>query len=205
MRSPLTAGPSMTAEAKKHMDSEIDALFSSTLWMWDTVPLTTIDYFFWRFALFDGVLDSKEAMPPRQSSSSTSSSLTPRVPQIYLNYESMQNELRSTQDVLAVEQKDHKETWESVNAFNAQIQALMAVRNNNAFIAFLTFSDIYMWFTLFTLQDVVQRIPNASDILVPTWQPPLPKSRPVPQWSPWPSSGLSAAQVSYNLTKLSQT
>jgi hypothetical protein len=30
-RSSLTVGPFMTAEVKKHMDSEIDALFSLTL------------------------------------------------------------------------------------------------------------------------------------------------------------------------------
>jgi hypothetical protein len=33
----------------------------------------------------------------------------------------MQNEIRSTQDMLTAEQEDHKETRESVNAFNAQI------------------------------------------------------------------------------------
>jgi hypothetical protein len=64
-RSPLTVGSSMTAEAEKHMDGEIDTLFSLTLLMQDTVPLTTIDYFFGRFALFDGVLDSREAVLPR--------------------------------------------------------------------------------------------------------------------------------------------
>jgi hypothetical protein len=58
-------GSSMTAEVKKHMDGGIDALFSLTLSMRDTVPLTTIDYFFGRFALFDGVLDSREATPLR--------------------------------------------------------------------------------------------------------------------------------------------
>jgi hypothetical protein len=83
------------------------------------------------------VLDSKEAMPPRRSSSSMSSSLTPRVSQMHLNYESMQDELR--------------EMRESVNDFNAQIQAFMVVRNKNAFISFLTFSDIYVCFTLFAL------------------------------------------------------
>jgi hypothetical protein len=92
----------------------------------------------------------------------------------------MENQLRTTQDVLAVEQEDHRETRESVNAFNAQIQAFMVVRNNNTFISFLTFSDIYVCFTLFTLQTVVQRIPNAGDITVPTWQPPPPRSRLVP-------------------------
>jgi hypothetical protein len=51
------------------------------------------------------------------------------------------------QDVLVAEQEDHRETWESVNAFNVQIQAFMTVRNNNIFIAFLTFSDIYVYFT----------------------------------------------------------
>jgi hypothetical protein len=64
----------------------------------------------------------------------------------------MENLPRTTQDVLAVEQENHRETRESVNAFNAQIQAFMVVRNNNTFIAFLTFSDIYVCFTLFTLQ-----------------------------------------------------
>jgi hypothetical protein len=82
-----------------------------------------------------------------------------------------------------------------VNAFNTQIQVFMEVRNNNAFIVFLTFSDMYVCFTLFILQVVVQRIPNARDIHVPTLQ----------QWSPWPSSGSSVAQISYNLAKLSQT
>jgi hypothetical protein len=38
--------PLMTAEAEKHMDDEIDALFSLTLWMWDIVPLTIIDWLF---------------------------------------------------------------------------------------------------------------------------------------------------------------
>jgi hypothetical protein len=56
----------------------------------------------------------------------------------------MENQLRMTQDVLAVEQEDHRETRESVNAFNAQIQAFMTVRNNNKLIAFLAFSDIYV-------------------------------------------------------------
>jgi hypothetical protein len=122
---------------KKHMDGEIDVLFSLTLWMQDTVPLTTVDCLFWRFALFDGVLDSREAMPPRWSSSSMSSALTPRVSQMNLNYQSMQDELR--------------EMRELVNDFNAQIQVFMAVRNKNAFISFLTFSDIYVCFTLFAL------------------------------------------------------
>jgi hypothetical protein len=67
-----------------------------------------------------------------------------------------------------------------VNAFNAQIQAFMAVTNKNIFITFLTFSDIYVCFTLFTLQAVVQRILDAGDISIPTWQPPPLRSRLVP-------------------------
>jgi hypothetical protein len=106
---------------------------------------------------------------------------------MHLNYESMQDELR--------------ETRESVNGFNAQIQAFMAVRNKNTFVAFLTFSGIYVCFTLFALQIVVQCISDVADIPVPTWQPPPTRSRPVPQWSPWPLPGSSAAQVSYNLAK----
>jgi hypothetical protein len=64
--------------------------------MRDMLPLTIVDCCFLRFALFDGVLDSREAMPPRQSSSSSFSGLMPRVPQMHLNYESMQDELRET-------------------------------------------------------------------------------------------------------------
>jgi hypothetical protein len=150
-------------------------------------------------------MDSREAMPPRRSSSSTSSGPTPRVSQIHLNYESMQNELRSTQDVLVVEQEDPIEIRESVNAFNTQIQVFMVVRNKNTFIAFLTFSDTYVCFTLSKLQVMVQHIPNACDIHVPTWQLSPLRSRMVLQWSPWLLSRSSVAQVSYNLAKFSQT
>jgi hypothetical protein len=94
-------------------------LFCLTLFMRDMIPLTTVHCFFCRFALLDGELDSREAMPWRRSSSSTSSGLTPRVSQIHLNYESMENQLRTMQEVLAAEQEEHRETRESVNAFNA--------------------------------------------------------------------------------------
>jgi hypothetical protein len=47
------------------------------------------------------------------------------------------------QDVPMVEQEDHRDTRESLNAFDAQMQAFMTVRNKNTFIAFITFSDIY--------------------------------------------------------------
>jgi hypothetical protein len=123
--------------------------------MRDKIPLTTVDCFFCRFALFDGVLDSREGMSSRRSSSSTSFGLTPRVSQIHLNYELMQNELRSMQDVLAAEQEYRREIRELVNAFNAQIQAFMVVRNKNKFIVFLTFSEIYVCFTFFKLHIVV--------------------------------------------------
>jgi hypothetical protein len=83
-------------------------------------------------------------MPPRQSLLSTSFGLMTRVSQIQLNYEAMKNQLRTTQDVLAAEQEDHRETQESMNASNSHIQAFMAVRNNNTFIAFITFSNIYV-------------------------------------------------------------
>jgi hypothetical protein len=48
-------------------------------------------------------------MPPRGSSSSQYSSLMPRVPQMGLNYEAMENQLRTTQDVLATEQEEHSD------------------------------------------------------------------------------------------------
>jgi hypothetical protein len=90
------------------------------------------------------VVDSLEVMPLRGSSSSQSSGLTPRVSQIHLNYEAMENQFRTTQDMLAVEQEDHRDTQESLNALNTQMQEFMVVRNLNTFIAFITFSDIYV-------------------------------------------------------------
>ncbi len=60
------------------------------------------------------------------------------------------------------------ENW-GVITFHAQMQAFMVVRNKNTFIAFITFSDIYVCFTLFTLHAVVRRIPFVGDIPVPTW------------------------------------
>jgi hypothetical protein len=68
----------------------------------------------------------------------------PRVSQIHLNYEMIENQLKTTQDMLAVEQENHREMQESVNAFNTHIQAFLMVRNKNKFIDFLTFSDIYV-------------------------------------------------------------
>jgi hypothetical protein len=46
--------------------------------------------------------------------------------------------------VLAAEQEDHRETRESLAAYNAQMKAFMVVRNKNTFVAFITFSDIYV-------------------------------------------------------------
>jgi hypothetical protein len=56
----------------------------------------------------------------------------------------MKNHLKATQDVLAVEQEDHRATQESLAAYNAQMQVFMEVRNKNTFVAFITFSDIYV-------------------------------------------------------------
>jgi hypothetical protein len=58
-------------------------------------------------------------MPLRRSSSSTSSGLTHYVSQIHLSYEAMENQLKTMQEVLVVEQEDHRETRELVNAFNS--------------------------------------------------------------------------------------
>jgi hypothetical protein len=48
------------------------------------------------------------------------------------------------QDVLTMEQEDHRVTRESLAAYNAQMQVFMAVRNKNTFVAFITFSDMYV-------------------------------------------------------------
>jgi hypothetical protein len=66
-------------------------------------------------------------------------------------------------------QDELREMQESVNDFNAQIQAFMVVRNKNTFITFLIFSDIYVCFILFALQAVVQHILDVGDIPIPTW------------------------------------
>jgi hypothetical protein len=66
-------------------------------------------------------------------------------------------------------QDELREMRESVNDFNAQIQAFMVVRNKNTFITFLIFSDIYVCFILFALQAVVQHILDVGDIPIPTW------------------------------------
>jgi hypothetical protein len=108
-------------------------------------------------------------MPSKRSSSTTSSGLTPHVSQIHLNYEAMENDLKTMKDVLEVEQENHRVMQELVNTFNTQIQVFLTVRNKNKFITFLPFSDIYVCFTLFTLHAIVQRIPDAGDPLVPTW------------------------------------
>jgi 16S rRNA C1402 (ribose-2'-O) methylase RsmI len=47
----------------------------------------------------------------------------------------MENQLRTMQDVLTVEKEDHRDTRELLNAFHAQMQAFMAIRNKNTFIA----------------------------------------------------------------------
>jgi hypothetical protein len=96
------------------------------------------------YALFDWVVDSREAMSPRGSSSSQSSGLMIRVSHVHLNSEAMENQLRMTQDILTAEQEDHRETWESLAAYNAQMQAFTALRNKNTFVSFITFSDTYV-------------------------------------------------------------
>jgi hypothetical protein len=58
----------------------------------------------------------------------------PRVCQIHINYEMMENQLRTTQDMLATEQENHRETRELVSAFNTQIQAFMVVKNNKTLV-----------------------------------------------------------------------
>jgi hypothetical protein len=60
--------------------------------------------------MLDGVLDSREAMPPRRCSLSMFSGLTPRASQIHLNYETIENDLRTKKDMLAVEQENHRVT-----------------------------------------------------------------------------------------------
>jgi hypothetical protein len=50
--------------------------------------------------------ENSGVMPLRESSSSQSSGIMPRVSQIHENYEAMENQLKMTQDVLTAK-KDH--------------------------------------------------------------------------------------------------
>jgi hypothetical protein len=61
-----------------------------------------------------------------------------------MNYERMENQLRATQDTLTVEREDNRAMRELWTAYNAQMQVFMVVRKKNTFVAFLTFSDMYM-------------------------------------------------------------
>jgi hypothetical protein len=90
------------------------------------------------------VVDSREAMLLRGSSSSQSFGVTPHASQIHLNYERMENELRATQDMLTMEREDNRWTRDSWAAYNMQMQALMVVRMKDIFIEFLTFTDMYV-------------------------------------------------------------
>jgi hypothetical protein len=57
---------------------------------------------FLRYVLFDGVIDSTEAISSKGSSSQSSSSgLTLHVSQIHLNYSRVEEHLRVTQDEMA--------------------------------------------------------------------------------------------------------
>jgi hypothetical protein len=84
-------------------------------------------------------------MPSRGSSSSQSSGLMPHVSQIHLNYDRVEEQLKATQDELAVEREASRAMRDSLAAYNARMQAFMVVRKKNTFIAFLTFSDLYVW------------------------------------------------------------
>jgi hypothetical protein len=134
--SPLTAKLPMAVGAEKHMDVEIRFLSNFVNARYDILPMLIA---FLRYALFDGMVDSGEAMSSKGSSSFQSSDIMPRVSQINLNYEVMENQLKATQGTLAVEQEEHRATRELLPAYHAQMQAYMAARIKNTFIAFITF------------------------------------------------------------------
>jgi hypothetical protein len=55
------------------------------------------------YDLFDGMVDLREAMLSKGSSSQSSSGLMPRVSQIHLDYDRVEEQLIATQDELAAE------------------------------------------------------------------------------------------------------
>jgi hypothetical protein len=55
------------------------------------------------YDLFDGMVDLREAMSSKGSSSQSSSGLMPRVSQIHLDYDRVEEQLIATQDELAAE------------------------------------------------------------------------------------------------------
>jgi hypothetical protein len=114
--SPLAARLPIPMEAKKHMDGGMQSIVL-TLWMRDMGPYY-YSLLFWRYALFDGVVESREAMPSKGSSSQYSSGLTPHVPQIHLEYGKVEEHLRVTQEKLVAEREDSRvmrDTWAGYN------------------------------------------------------------------------------------------
>jgi hypothetical protein len=63
---------------------------------------------------------------------------------MHLDYVRIEEEIIATQDRLAAEREANKAMRDSFASYNVQMQAFMAVRKKNAFVAFLTFSDMYV-------------------------------------------------------------
>jgi hypothetical protein len=83
-------------------------------------------------------------MLSKGSSSQSFLGLTPRVSHIHLDNGRVEEQHRVTQDELVMEREASRATSDSLAAYNALMQAFMAVRKKNIIIVFLTFSDMYV-------------------------------------------------------------
>ena len=103
--------------------------------------LIFITKFFLRFAMFPGVLDSREARPSRGSSSQSSPSFSPRISQRDLQVQKMEEQLKQTQEELAAEKAANKAKDDYLAAHLAKLQQAFTVRKHNTKHPFC-FSDI---------------------------------------------------------------
>jgi hypothetical protein len=90
------------------------------------------------------VVELREAMSSKGSFFHSSSGLTPHVSQIHLDYNRMEGQLRATQDELTTEKEANRAMRDLWASYNTQMQAFVAVRKKDIFVAFLIVSDMYV-------------------------------------------------------------
>jgi hypothetical protein len=73
----------------------------------------TLFLFFKMYALFDGVVDLREASSSKGSPFQSSFGLTPHISQKHMDYSRMQEELRAMQDELVAERETNRATRDS--------------------------------------------------------------------------------------------
>jgi hypothetical protein len=125
---PSMGKPCMQVEAEKPMDSKMSAFL--IFYECEIQNITLNVCLFWRFGLFNEVVDSRQAILPRGASSQYSSSVTPHISQWELEYQRMEEELRRMTIELPRTRQESGADKGYLVAYNAQMQAVVSVRNN---------------------------------------------------------------------------